>query len=76
MTRSELRRALEEEFGARQGNTLVAELVLLGLGGRTAQQALDHGVAPKVVWSALCEEMGVPADRRYGVGIAPPVPEH
>lgn len=75
MTLSELRRALEEEFGARQGNTLVAELVLSALAGRTAQEALDHGVAPKIVWAALCEEMGVAADRRYGVGIALPVPE-
>ena len=75
VTRSELRRALEEEFGVRQGNTLVAELVLTSLSGQTAQEALDRGVAPKLVWAALCEEMGVAADRRYGVGIAPPVSE-
>jgi hypothetical protein len=65
--RSEFDRAVSDEFGAR-GSSLVTDLVLSAVGGRTAVEALDAGVPPRDVWLALCEETDVPPSRRYGVG--------
>ncbi len=67
MRRSEFQRAVEAEFGGR-GAALIADLVLVGVGGRTAAEALDAGESPREVWNALCVETDVPRDRRYGVG--------
>lgn len=67
MRRSEFLRAVDDEFGAR-ASLLVDDLVLAGLGDLTAAQAMDAGVPPREVWLALCAEMDVPLDRRYGVG--------
>ncbi|WP_127472597.1 DUF3046 domain-containing protein [Microbacterium sulfonylureivorans] len=67
MRRSEFDRAVRDEFGAGAGG-LIVDLVLASLGSRTAAQALDGGVPPRDVWLALCEEMDVPAERRYGAG--------
>jgi hypothetical protein len=69
--RSEFAQAVEDEFGAR-GSSLVADLVLSGI-GRTAADALAAGVPPREVWLALCAQVDVPPERRYGVGrLAPP----
>jgi hypothetical protein len=67
MRRSEFDRAVNDEFGLR-GDALVVDLVLPGVGGRTAAEALRAGVPPRDVWLALCAETDVPLDRRYGVG--------
>ncbi|GAB3631342.1 DUF3046 domain-containing protein [Microbacterium sp. AGC85] len=67
MRRSEFLRAVDLEFGAR-ASMLKTDLVLDALGNRTADEALDEGVAPREIWLALCEETDVPAERRYGVG--------
>jgi len=67
MRRSEFQRAVDDEFGAR-ANAVVNDLVLSRVGGRTAAEAIAAGVDPREVWLALCEELDVPADRRYGVG--------
>lgn len=67
MRRSEFQRAVDDEFGAR-GPSLIADLVLTGVGGRTASEALSAGESPRAVWRALCVETDVPHDRRYGVG--------
>jgi len=67
MRRSEFDRAVAHEFGGRAG-AVVTDLVLPQVGGRTAAEAIDAGVPPRDVWLALCEELDVPADRRYGVG--------
>ena len=67
MRRSEFDRAVHDEFGAR-GTSLVADLVLSALGGRTAAGALADGLAPKEVWLALCAETDVPLERRHGAG--------
>ncbi|WP_197220367.1 MULTISPECIES: DUF3046 domain-containing protein [Bacteria] len=67
MRRSEFLRAVEAEFGAR-ASSLVDDLVLSALGGRTSSEALSAGVPPREIWLALCEETDVPADRRYGAG--------
>ena len=68
MRRSEFDRAVTEEFGAVYGASLLRDLVLRGLGDRTAAQALRDGESPRDVWLALCGEMQVPEQRRYGVG--------
>jgi len=67
MRRSEFNRAVADEFGA-QAATLVSDLVLSDIGGRTAAEALDAGIPPRDVWLALCVETDVPPERRYGVG--------
>jgi hypothetical protein len=67
MRRSEFDRAVRDEFGA-QASTLVSDLVLTDVGGRTAAEALAAGIPPRDVWMALCVETDVPLERRYGVG--------
>jgi len=67
MRRSEFQRAVADEFGGR-ANAVVNDLVLSRVGGRTASEAIAAGIDPREVWLALCEELDVPADRRYGVG--------
>ncbi|NYD66465.1 DUF3046 domain-containing protein [Agromyces atrinae] len=68
MKLSEFRFAIEHEFGGGYARVLVRDLVLPALGGRTAEDALAAGIAPKDVWIALCDEQGVPLERRAGVG--------
>ncbi|MDF2992203.1 MAG: hypothetical protein K0S37_2717 [Microbacterium sp.] len=67
MRRSEFERAVADEFGAR-GGSLMSDLVLSSVGGRTPAEALSAGVDPREIWLALCEETDVPRERRYGVG--------
>ncbi|WP_314422101.1 DUF3046 domain-containing protein [uncultured Microbacterium sp.] len=67
MRRSEFLRAVDAEFGSR-GSSLVSDLVLTPLGGRTAEEALDAGVQPRDIWLALCVEAEVPLERRHGAG--------
>ncbi|MHC2999195.1 DUF3046 domain-containing protein [Microbacterium sp. HJ5] len=67
MRRSEFERAVRDEFGT-YGSSLISDLVLTRAGGLTADQALNAGYSPRDVWLALCEEMDVPGERRYGVG--------
>ncbi|WP_298038106.1 DUF3046 domain-containing protein [uncultured Microbacterium sp.] len=67
MRRSEFLRAVDREFGAR-APMLTTDLVLDAVGGRTAAQALEAGIAPRDIWAALCAETDVPLERRYGVG--------
>lgn len=67
MRRSELHRALDDEFGA-LGSVLLDDLALADLDGRTGAQALADGERPRTVWLALCEAKEVPIGRRHGVG--------
>ncbi len=67
MRRSEFDRAVDAEFGAR-APSLIVDLALPGVGGRTAAEALTAGVPPREVWLALCVEADVPEARRHGVG--------
>ena len=67
MRRSEFHRAVDDEFGGR-ASSLLNDLVLGTVGGRTAAEALDDGVPPREIWLALCAEMDVPEHRRYGAG--------
>ena len=57
------------------GRTLADDQVLTALGDRTAAQAVEAGVEPRVVWHALCDAMDVPDARRWGSDLfrqAPP----
>ena len=67
MRRSEFDRAVATEFGPR-ASALLFDLVLPTIQDRTAAQAIADGVPPRDVWDALCEEMDIPAERRYGAG--------
>jgi len=67
MRRSEFLRAVDAEFGGR-ASSLVSDLVLTQLAGRTAAEALDAGLPPRDIWLALCTETEVPIERRHGAG--------
>ncbi len=59
-------RLMDEEFGRPRARLLADHHVFPELGGRSAQEALDLGREPKVVWDAVCEAMDVPPERRLG----------
>jgi hypothetical protein len=67
LRRTEFHRAVSDEFGVR-GDSLVADLVLPGLDGLTAREAMAGGVAPREIWFALCDATDVPLERRHGAG--------
>jgi hypothetical protein len=58
------RNLMTDEFGAVRAEMLARDHVLGALGGRTADQALEAGFSPKEVWRAVCDDLGVPAERR------------
>lgn len=58
---------MDDEFGAGYAPTLARSHSIHSLGSRTAAQALEDGVAPRVVWAALCDDLGVPPERRFGI---------
>lgn len=72
MRLSEYRQALADEFGAAYGRVLSRDLVLIDLGDRTAEQALDSGIHPRDVWLAVCRATDVPEERRHGAGLPNP----
>lgn len=63
---SEFWTLLDGEFGPGRGRALVRDHVVGALGHRTPQQALDAGEDPRTVWFALCDDLDVPAERRWG----------
>jgi hypothetical protein len=62
---------MDDEFGAGYSRVLSGSLVLAGVGGRTADEALRAGVPPRQVWLALCEVQDVPPERRLGRDVKP-----
>lgn len=62
---------MDDEFGAGYSRVLSSTLVLAGVGGRTADQALAAGVSPRQVWLAVCEVQDVPPERRLGRDVQP-----
>jgi hypothetical protein len=75
VTRSEFLRALVDEFGEVMSHSVSRDVIIGAVGNRSAIEALDAGLEPKVVWSALCEVMDVPLHRRHGAGLIDPTPE-
>jgi Protein of unknown function (DUF3046) len=57
---------VDAEFGRSSSRTLARDHVLAVLGNRTAEQALAAGVPPRDVWLALCDDLDVPPERRFG----------
>ncbi|HVE98621.1 MAG TPA: DUF3046 domain-containing protein [Mycobacteriales bacterium] len=51
-------------FGEVYADSVVRDVTIGELGGRTAQEALDAGVPAKQVWLALCEFFEIPAKER------------
>ena len=68
MRLSEFWLAVSDEFGADYGRVLTQDLSLGDLGGLTAQEGIDRGVATREIWLALCAAMDVPQARRHGAG--------
>ncbi|MBZ5733776.1 DUF3046 domain-containing protein [Nocardioides sp. TRM66260-LWL] len=64
MRHTEFWARLEHAVGAGYAPTWASMHVMASLGGRTAQQALDAGVAPKEVWAAVWEALDLPASER------------
>lgn len=64
---------MQDEFGEAYAGTLARTHAVHALGSRTVETALADGVPPRTVWLALCDDMGVPEERRLGVD-RPPVP--
>jgi Protein of unknown function (DUF3046) len=57
---------VDDELGPAQGRVLVRDHVVGALDHRTAEQALAAGEEPRDVWFALCDDLQVPAERRWG----------
>lgn len=54
-------------MGVGYGRTIVESHVLTALGGLTALDALQAGVAPGVVWRTICEEFDLPDSVHWGL---------
>ncbi len=54
---------MDDEFGRLTATSMLVDHVLTDLGGRTASQAIEDGVAPREVWRALCKDFDVPRSR-------------
>jgi hypothetical protein len=67
MKLTEFARAVDDEFGA-MGRVLMRDSVIVELGNRTPQEALDAGIPAREVWLALCRAEQVPRERWHGVG--------
>lgn len=68
---SEFHRAVADEFGP-FGRVLVRDTVLVALGNRTAEEALEAGTPAREVWLALCAAQNVPRTRWHGAGLPDP----
>ncbi len=55
---------LDGHFGSMRAQTVTRDHVFAALGGRTAVQAIEAGVAVRKVWLAICEEYDVPPKER------------
>ena len=62
---------MNDEFGSIRAASLHTDLALSSLGSLTAQEALEQGEDPKVVWLAVCDAAGVPEGRRLGTDKKP-----
>lgn len=55
---------MEHALGHTYYKVWAGQFVMAELGGRTAQEALDAGVPPKVVWGAVHRALELPASER------------
>ncbi|PYI37450.1 DUF3046 domain-containing protein [Arthrobacter psychrolactophilus] len=71
MRLSEFWRLMDDEFSPSYSRVLARDLVLAGVGGNTASDALRAGFDPKEVWIEVCKMQDVPPSRWLGKDIAP-----
>jgi hypothetical protein len=64
MRHTEFWERMEHALGSGYARTWAKQFVMAELGGRTAQEALDAGVAPKQVWAAVWRALDLPASER------------
>ncbi|WP_091537830.1 DUF3046 domain-containing protein [Modestobacter sp. DSM 44400] len=55
---------MHELFGSMRAESVARDHVLSAVGGRTAVEAIEAGVALRKVWLAICEEYDVPPKKR------------
>jgi hypothetical protein len=55
---------MRAQFGDVYADSVAKDQVLASLGSRTAQQALAEGIAPQIIWKAVCETFEIPESRR------------
>ncbi|WP_129662002.1 DUF3046 domain-containing protein [Rothia uropygialis] len=63
---SEFWRSMEDEFGFGYARVVGSQTVLDAVDNRTANEALESGVAPLKVWQAVCRQHDLPQDRWLG----------
>jgi len=56
-----------DEFGSDFSQVLLRDQALTSLDDRTADQALNRGVDPEVVWRAICHDLQIPKERWAGI---------
>ena len=66
MRLSEFRSLAHAVFGEAYASTATREVALDAFNSMTADAALAAGAAPRDVWHALCDQMGVPFEKRDG----------
>lgn len=64
MRYSEFWSRMDDTLGVAFAETWARDQVIGPLGSRTVVEALDAGVAPKVVWRAVCQQLGLPPQAR------------
>lgn len=67
MRRSEFSELADHVFGPSLARTYTHDLVLEEVGGLSAAEALERGVAVRAVWTALCDAMEVPESSRWEI---------
>ncbi|MDO5752183.1 MULTISPECIES: DUF3046 domain-containing protein [unclassified Arthrobacter] len=63
---SEFWRLMDDEFSQAYSRVLARDLVLGGVGGNTASEALKAGYDPKEIWLEVCRVQDVPSSRWLG----------
>lgn len=64
MRTTAFRTMMNEEFGDARAGSIARDHVFADLGGRTVDEALASGMAPKQIWRAVCDAFDVPVERR------------
>lgn len=64
MRHTEFWERMDRALGPASARSWASLTVLSGLGGRTAQEALDAGVPPKEVWRVVWGFLELPASER------------
>ena len=69
MRRSEFAELADHVFGPSLARTYTHDLVLEEIGGLSAAEAIERGVAVRAVWNALCDAMEVPESARWEIPV-------